>query len=103
MPILPLRASLASLNSSLETNFVPRKATDIKYPFRAGQSRLDKISQQYYNTPYFGWLIMMANPEYGGLEWNIPDNAIIVIPYPLNASIQDYNNAIKTRFYYYGR
>ena len=46
---------------------------------------------------------MCANPEYGGLEWNIPDNSIIVVPYPLNASIQDYNNAIKTRFYYYGR
>jgi hypothetical protein len=82
---------------------LPRKSTDVKYIYRAQQTRLDKISQEYYNSPYFGWLIMLANPEFGGLEWNIPDNAIIVVPYPLNASIQDYNNAIKTRFYYYGR
>ena len=82
---------------------LPRKSTDVKYIYRAQQTRLDKISQEYYNSPYFGWLIMLANPEFGGLEWNIPDNAIIVVPDPLNASIQDYNNAIKTRFYYYGR
>lgn len=82
---------------------LPRKSTDVKYIYRAQQTRLDKISQEYYNSPYFSWLIMLANPEFGGLEWNIPDNAIIVVPYPLNASIQDYNNAIKTRFYYYGR
>jgi hypothetical protein len=82
---------------------LPRKSTDVKYIYRAQQTRLDKISQEYYNSPYFGWLIMLANPEFGGLEWNIPDNAIIVVPYPLNASIQDYNNSIKTRFYYYGR
>jgi hypothetical protein len=82
---------------------LPRKGTDVKYIFRAGISRTDKISQQYYNSPYFGWLIMAANPEFGGLEWNIPDNAVIVVPYPLNASLQDYNNSLKTRFYYYGR
>lgn len=82
---------------------LPRKATDVKYIYRAGISRTDKISQQYYNSPYFGWLIMAANPEFGGLEWNIPDNAVIVVPYPLNASLQDYNNSLKTRFYYYGR
>lgn len=82
---------------------IPRKNTDIKYIYRAGISRLDKISQEYYASPYFGWLILAANPEYGGLEWSIPDNSVIIVPYPLNASIQDYNNSIKTRFYYYGR
>ena len=82
---------------------LPPKSTDVKYVFRAGISRLDKISQEYYNSPYFGWLILMSNPEYGGLEWNIPDNAIINIPYTLVASLQDYNNSLKTRFYYYGR
>jgi hypothetical protein len=25
----------------------------------------------YYNNPYGGWLIMLANPEFGGLEFNI--------------------------------
>jgi hypothetical protein len=82
---------------------LPPRNTDVKYVFRAGITRLDKISQEYYNSPYFGWLILMSNPEYGGLEWNIPDNAIINVPYPLVAALQDYNNSLKTRFYYYGR
>ena len=82
---------------------LPSKSTDKRYIYKIGQSRMDKISQQYYGTPYFGWLILQANEEYGGLEWNIPDNSIIVIPYPLVSSLQDYNNAVQTRFYYYGR
>jgi hypothetical protein len=82
---------------------LPQKSTDIKYVFKAGVSRLDKISQEYYSSPYFGWLILIANPQFGGLEWSIPDNSVINIPYPLVASLQDYNNALKTRFYYYGR
>ena len=68
-----------------------------------GQSRLDKISQQYYNTPFFGWLIMQANPQYSGLEQNIPDGAILTIPYPLIASLQDYKNGLDNYFFYYGR
>ena len=61
---------------------LPSKGTDQRYIYRVAVSRLDKISQQYYNSPFFGWLILQANPEYGGLEWNIPDNSIITIPFP---------------------
>jgi len=68
-----------------------------------GQSRLDKISQQYYNTPFFGWLIMQANPQYSGLETNIPDGAVLTIPFPLVASLQDYKNNLNNHFFYYGR
>lgn len=82
---------------------LPRKTTDVKYIYKAGISRLDKISQEYYGSPFFDWLIESANPEYGSLEWSIPDNSIIIVPYPLVSSLQDYNNAILTRFYYYGR
>jgi hypothetical protein len=66
------------------------KSTDKRFIYKVGQSRLDKISQQYYGTPYFGWLIMMANP-------------ILTIPFPLVASLQDYNNALNNHFFYYGR
>ena len=82
---------------------LPAKSSDKSHIYIIGQSRMDKISQQYYGSPFFGWLILQANEEYGGLEWNIPDNSIIVIPYPLVSSLQDYNNAVQTRFYYYGR
>mgnify|MGYP000459594096 CR=1 FL=1 len=82
---------------------LPRKSTDIKYVFRAGISRLDKISQEYYGTPFIGWLILQANPQFGGLENNIFDGAVLIIPYPLLPSLQDYKAALENYFYYYGR
>ena len=82
---------------------LPSKTSDKKYVYRTGMSRLDKISQEFYDTPYFGWLIQMANPMYGGMETNIPDGTVLVVPFPLVQSLQDYKNAIDTHFYYYGR
>jgi len=82
---------------------LPSKSTDKKYIFKVAQSRLDKVSQQFYGSPYFGWLILQANPLYAGQEWNIPDGAILTIPYPLIASLQDYNNDLENYFFYYGR
>ena len=82
---------------------VPSKSTDKKYIFRLGKSRLDKISYQFYQTPYFGWLILAANPKFGGLENNITDGSTLVIPFPLVNSLQDYKKALDTHFFYYGR
>ncbi len=82
---------------------LPPKSTDKRYIYKMGQSRLDKVSQQYYGTPYFGWLILVANPISGGLEWNINDGAILTIPFPLVASLQDYKNTLDNHFFYYGR
>lgn len=82
---------------------LPAKSTDKKHIYKAGKSRLDKLSQQYYGTPYFNWLIQMANPQYVGLEWNIPDGTVIIVPFPLVQSLQDYKSAIDTHFYYYGK
>jgi hypothetical protein len=82
---------------------LPTKTSDKRYIYKVGQSRLDILSQQYYGAPYFGWLILVANPMYGGLEWNIPDGSILTIPTPLVASLQDYKNALDNHFLYYGR
>jgi hypothetical protein len=79
------------------------KTSDQRYIYKKNVSRLDKISQEYYGTPYFGWLILQGNPQFGGLEWNIYDGAIITIPFPLLGSLQDYKSALDTHFYYYGR
>ena len=82
---------------------VPTKTTDKKFIYKVGMSRLDKVSQQFYDSPFFGWLIMASNPEFGGNEFSIPDGSVLTIPFPLLASLQDYNNALQTHFYYYGR
>jgi hypothetical protein len=50
-------------------------------------TRFDKLSQQYYGNPYHGWLILQANPEFGGLEFDIPETTVIIIPFPLNKSL----------------
>ena len=82
---------------------LPSKTTDKRYVYRAGRSRLDKISFEFYKTPYFGWLIQIANPQYGSLEKDIPDGSVLIVPFPLVQSLQDYKNALDTHFYYYGR
>lgn len=82
---------------------IPAKTTDKIYIYRIGVSRLDKISQSYYGSPYFGWLILQANPEFGGSEIDIPDNTPLKIPFPLTASLLDYKTALQTHFYYYGK
>jgi hypothetical protein len=54
------------------------KPSDKVYVYKVAVSRLDKVSQEYYGTPFFGWLILQANPEFGGLENNIYDGAVRV-------------------------
>jgi len=82
---------------------LPAKSSDKKYIYRVGMSRLDKVSQQYYGTPFFGWLIQMANPRFTGMEAYIPDGAVLTIPFPLLTSLQDYKSALDNHFLYYGR
>lgn len=82
---------------------LPGRTSDQKFIFKKNRSRLDKISNEKYGTPTFGWLIMLANPKYGGLETNINDNDVLTIPYPLVAALQDYKSALDTYFFYYGR
>ena len=79
------------------------KPTDKVFVYKVGRSRLDRISQEYYGSPFFGWLILQANPQFGGLENIIYDGAILTVPFPLVASLQDYKASIENYFYYYGR
>ena len=82
---------------------LPSKTTDKRYIYKVGRSRMDKVSQEYYGSPTFCWLILLANPIYGGEEWNIPDGSILTIPFPLLTSLQDYKNELNNHFFYYGR
>lgn len=79
------------------------KSSDRETVYKVGKTRMDKLSQQYYDTPYYGWLIMQANPQYGGQEWNIPDGTLIRIPNPLMTTLEEYKSKVDTHFLYYGR
>lgn len=70
------------------------QSTDITIEYKSNKTRLDIVSNTYYGTPYYGWLILQANPQYGGLEFDIPDRSIIRVPYPLITAIQAYQQSV---------
>jgi hypothetical protein len=78
------------------------KGTDRYIYYKKGKSRLDKVSQDNYGSPLFGWLILQANPSAGSIEFLIPDNYLLRVPYPLVTSLQDYKNQIDLYKLYYG-
>ena len=81
---------------------IPLKGTDKFIQYKKGKDRLDKMSQEYYNSPVFGWLILLANPSAGSIEFEIPDNTTIRIPFPLINSLQDYKRGVELYKLYYG-
>ena len=68
--------------------------TDKIVVFKKGITRMDKLSQTYYGTPYMGFLIRLANKQYEGMEFDIPEGALIRIPFPLSTAVELYNKAV---------
>jgi len=81
---------------------IPGVVSDKTIVYKLGETRLDILSQKYYNSPYYGWLIMLANPRYGGLEFDIKDRDVIRVPYPLNNGIERYLNSVRIYKELYG-
>jgi hypothetical protein len=81
---------------------IPKRSTDYYTYYRVGKTRLDLLSYQYYGDANYDWLIMQANPEYGSLEFKIPDGARLRIPYPLDSVISQYNNDVDVYDELYG-
>jgi len=81
---------------------IPVNSTDKQAIYKLGESRLDKLSNLYYLNPYSGWLIMLANPEYGGLEFNIPDMTLLRIPFPYESAISRYTTEVTNNINLYG-
>jgi hypothetical protein len=54
--------------------------------------RLDKLSQKYYNSPFYDYLILYANGYMS--EFDIPDGQLIRIPFPLAKVKSDYEAAL---------
>lgn len=73
---------------------LPTKTSDKYVQYERGKTRLDVLSYQYYNDANYGWLIMLANPQYSSLEFLIPDKAQLRIPYPLDNSLRQYESQI---------
>ncbi len=81
---------------------IPISSSDKYIVYKQGNSRLDKISNTYYLNPYSGWLIMLSNPEFGGLEFNIPDSTTIRVPFPFDDAINRYIKEVSNNKALYG-
>lgn len=75
---------------------INERSTDKRDRYKKN-SRLDIISNEAYGSPYYGWLILQANPQFGGLESNIPIGSVIRIPFPFISTLQELESKI-TRF-----
>jgi len=73
---------------------IPKQDSD-KYDYwNLSFSRLDKLSQKYYGNPFYDFLILFANPEFIS-EFDIPDDTLIRIPFPLESTLDLYENELK--------
>lgn len=81
---------------------IPKLDSDLTYIYKQGLTRLDKVSNMFYNNAWSGWLILAANPQFGGLEFNIPDNTLIIIPYPFDSAVNRYTTEVTNHKLLYG-
>ena len=68
------------------------KSTDFFEEYKQGITRLDNVSYDYYGDANYDWLILMANPSLGNMEFEIPDGSTLRIPYPLDITLENFNN-----------
>jgi len=65
-----------------------------KYEYWNSQfSRLDKLAKKFYGNPFYDFLIIYANNQYLS-EYDIPDGALIRIPFPLAKAKSDYESIL---------
>jgi hypothetical protein len=74
---------------------LPINSSDKYEYWNSDFSRLDKLSQKYYGNPFYDFFIIYANGYVS--EFDIPDGALIRIPFPLSKVKGDYE-AILTAF-----
>lgn len=67
---------------------IKSRKTDKFITYNKNVMRLDFISGEIYSDETLWRIIMWANPEYS-LEFDIPNNSIIRIPYPLNEVVSE--------------
>lgn len=68
--------------------------TDLYISYDKSTMRLDNLSYKYYSSPDYAWLIMLANPSLGSLEYLIPNGATMRIPYPLDTALSRYETKV---------
>lgn len=73
---------------------LPERSSDKYEYWNISKNRLDKLSQKYYGNPFYDFLILYANPQFLS-EFDIPDNTLIRIPFPLAQVRSDYESKLQ--------
>jgi hypothetical protein len=68
---------------------IPERASDKYEYWNTTFSRMDKLANKYYGNPFYDFFILYANPQYIS-EFDIPDGALIRIPFPISQVKSDY-------------
>lgn len=74
---------------------IPLSDSDLLIRYDKSKMRFDNLSYKYYGDANYAWLILQANPNLGGYEFNIPDGVNLRIPYPLNTALRRYENSVQ--------
>lgn len=73
---------------------IPKYDTDLYITYDKSTMRMDNVSYKYYGDSNYAWLILLANPSLGSLEYLIPDGSYMRIPYPLDTAISRYETNV---------
>lgn len=76
---------------------IEESAEDLVVTYDRDKMRLDNLSYKYYGDSNYAWLIMLANPQHGSMEFEIPDGVYLRIPYPLSSAISRYESKVKNK------
>lgn len=73
---------------------IEENSSDLYVIFDKSKMRLDTLSYKYYSDANYGWLLLLANPHVGSMEFEIPDKVNFRIPYPLQTALLRYESAV---------
>jgi hypothetical protein len=72
---------------------IKERTTDYFRVYNSNKTRLDRISAEVYEDDGYGWLILLANPDYA-MEFDIPINTVLRIPFPLREVLTEVESKI---------
>ena len=72
---------------------LPLNSTDKFEYWNTELHRYDKFAYKYYGNPFYDFLLYYANTEFIN-EFDIPQDALIRIPFPLSKAKNDYETLL---------
>jgi hypothetical protein len=74
---------------------ISKRDTDKFVLYNSLKTRLDRIAYEIYNDDTYWWVILLANPDYP-LEYDIPPNTVIRVPFPIADVVGEINSKISS-------